>query len=209
MCSVILTVSKLNFFETFFWPLRALPPAFWKSSGRRRAAAVSKDLLTSGRKPHKDVRLELFSLHGKSCVKKKCVTTHFLAATVPGRKSDELLFLTSFFIFEEETFSGGCGASPATCFSFCATRREHARLAWYANDSGGSTEPPCWWSAAFWTGRLRQQFFLHEDSSQWSRTVRETEHLKNEGQLQCWAKGCPLSPQERVQLHSSFFTKGV
>ena len=70
MCSFEFYCSKLNFLKFFFLPLRALPPRVLKSSGRRGAAAVSKILLTSKLQPHKDVRLELFSLHGRSCVKK-------------------------------------------------------------------------------------------------------------------------------------------
>ena len=44
-------------------------------------------------------------------------------------------------------------------------------------------------------GRLRQ-FSYTKEVPEKAATVEPTEHLKTVGQLQCWAKGCPLNPPE-------------
>ena len=113
--------------------------------------------------------------------------------------------------FSLALFEGTCGASSAFRFSFCATRRERTWLARYANDSGGSTEPPCWGSAGTSGACASEATICHTPIRvpKKAALVEPAEHLKTVGQLQCWAKGCPLNPPESGLIAYLIFWKGV
>ena len=132
----------------------------------------------------------------KSSCRREAAITFGKAATGNGRV---ITMTRCIIIFFGKHNGGRCGASSAYRFSFCATRRECARLAWYANDFGGVTTPPCRLSAGLVPVRLRQTSHTKRVPEK-AAIVEPTEHLKQAGQLQCWAKGLPPnSPPRAVQ----------
>ena len=126
-CSFNLCVSKLNFLKYFSDRCARSPREFWnhQTAAERRLCRRSCWLRNGSRTRTCGWSCSVCT---EGAALRKMRNNAFFSGDCSRRKIGRSIIFELVQHFDEGTFSCRCGASPAFCFSYCATRRERTRL---------------------------------------------------------------------------------